>query len=187
MASCVVSSIRQPPGSHCRSETHRGNTSTIHLKHVVKMWQNVKKKKKKVWIFLQETEYHLLIPIFSQEINRFSRVADYFSFYKSDVEARGVVVDKLKQEHLHRQAVLVVSSGPRKLCRYMRDWIFKKCSTQEKIKNKQARVKHRLTKVCDPDSHTFVKHIEDHDHNEADEAGCDRGGHLWRYILLYRL
>lgn len=43
-------------------------------------------------------------------------MADCFSFNKGDVEAGGVVVDELKQEHLHRQAVLVVSHGPRELC-----------------------------------------------------------------------
>jgi len=39
-------------------------------------------------------------------------MANCFSFYKGNVETRGVVVDKLKEEHLQCQAVLIVSPGP---------------------------------------------------------------------------
>ena len=43
-----------------------------------------------------------------------------------------------------------------------------------------------LTKVCDPDGHSFIDNVEYHDYNKADDGGCDRGGHLWSHILLER-
>lgn len=59
---------------------------------------------------------YLLVPVFSQKINRVSRKADRFPFGEGDVETGGVIVDELKEEHLQSQAVLVVRLGPRKLC-----------------------------------------------------------------------
>lgn len=41
-----------------------------------------------------------------------------------------------------------------------------------------------LTKVCDPDGDPLIEDIEDHDDDKADERGRDRGGHLWRHVLL---
>lgn len=43
---------------------------------------------------------YLLVPVLSQKINRLSRVAGSFPFGEGDVETRGVIVDKLKEEHL---------------------------------------------------------------------------------------
>lgn len=59
---------------------------------------------------------YLLITVFSQEINGISGIANCFAFGEGDVETGGVVVDKLKEEHLQGQAVLVVRLGARKLC-----------------------------------------------------------------------
>lgn len=59
---------------------------------------------------------YLLVTVFSQEINRVSGIANCFPFGEGDVETGGVIVDKLKEEHLQGQAVLVVRLGPRKLC-----------------------------------------------------------------------
>lgn len=43
-------------------------------------------------------------------------MANRLPFEESDVETRGVIVDELKEEHLHGQAVLVVGLGPGQLC-----------------------------------------------------------------------
>lgn len=47
--------------------------------------------------------------------------------------------------------------------------------------------KKKLTEVGDPDGHTLVEHVEDHDDHEADDGGRDRRGHLGRHVLLQRL
>lgn len=60
---------------------------------------------------------HLFITVLSQDINRVSRKADRFPFEEGDVKAGRVIVDKLKQEHLQGQTVLVVRLCPRELCR----------------------------------------------------------------------
>lgn len=59
---------------------------------------------------------YLFVTVLSQEINRSSREADYFPFKEGDVEAGGVVVDELKEEHLEGKTVLVVCLRPRELC-----------------------------------------------------------------------
>lgn len=45
----------------------------------------------------------------------------------------------------------------------------------------------KLTEVGDPDGHALVEDVEDHDDDEADDGGRDRGGHLRRHVLLQRL
>lgn len=67
---------------------------------------------------------YLLIPVLSQKINWFPRMANRFSFHKGNVEAGGVIVDELKEEHLQSQAVLIVSHRTGKLCCPSRDGKF---------------------------------------------------------------
>lgn len=120
---------------------------------------------------------YLLVPVFSQEINRFSRKADCFPFGKGDVETGGVVVDELKEEHLEGQAVFVVRFGPWKLCRKDFRLNHMQVNTGQKYKSE-------LTKVSDPDGDPLIENVEDHDHNKADEGGGDGRCHLRRHVLL---
>lgn len=126
---------------------------------------------------------YLLVPVLSQEINRVSREANCFAFGEGDVETGGVIVDELKEEHLQSQAVLVVRLGPRKLCYCVSDqkgFRIKPHGTSQYW----AEVQFKLTKVGDPDGDPLIENVEDHNHDKADEGGCDRGGHLRRHILL---
>lgn len=112
-------------------------------------------------------------------------MANHFSFHKGNVEAGGVIVDELKEEHLQSQAVLVVSHSPGKLCCPIRDGKFLGLSrARTQAANEE---KHKRTIVCDPDGDALVEHIKDHDDNKADDGGCDRRGHLRRHVLLYWL
>lgn len=36
-----------------------------------------------------------------------------------------------------------------------------------------------LTHVSDPNSHSFIHEVEDHDDDKVDAGGGDRGGQLW--------
>lgn len=59
---------------------------------------------------------HLLIAESPKPVDRLSRIANHLPFEESDVETRRVIVHELKEEHLQRQAVLVLRFGPRQLC-----------------------------------------------------------------------
>lgn len=91
---------------------------------------------------------YLLVPELSQEINRLPGIANRFSFDKGDVETRGVIVDKLKEEHLQGQAVLVFCLGPRKLCYCVSDK--KGLRIKPGSSRERAEVQSQLTKVSDP-------------------------------------
>ena len=72
-----------------------------------------------VWfidIGAKQDKLYLLIPELPQDIDRLSWVANHLPLDEGDVETWGVVVDKLKQEHLHGQTVLIIRAGPRDLC-----------------------------------------------------------------------
>lgn len=63
---------------------------------------------------------HLLVPQaapFTKHVCVITRVTHEFAFEEGHVEAGGVVVDKLEQEHLHRQLVLVLQVGFGDLCK----------------------------------------------------------------------
>lgn len=96
----------------------------------------------------------LFVSVFAQPVHRVPRIADKFALEECDVEAGGVVVDKLEQEHLHGQAVLIISLGP---------WEFE---------------------VGDHDGHFLVDRVEDHDDDEANNGSRDGRGHLWGQVLL---
>lgn len=59
---------------------------------------------------------HLLIAERPKPVDGLSRIAHHLPFEESDVETGRVIVHKLKEEHLQRQAVLVLRFGPRQLC-----------------------------------------------------------------------
>lgn len=61
-------------------------------------------------------EPNLFIAVLSQEVDGVPGEADGLPFEEGDVEAGGVVVDELEEEHLQGEAVLVVRLGPRQLC-----------------------------------------------------------------------
>lgn len=53
---------------------------------------------------------------FAEHVGIFARVTHKFALEKGDVEAGGIVVDKLEEEHLHCQLVLILHMGFRNLC-----------------------------------------------------------------------
>lgn len=59
---------------------------------------------------------NLFIAVLSQQVDGIPRETDGLPFEEGDVEAGGVVVDELEEEHLQGEAVLVVRLGPRQLC-----------------------------------------------------------------------
>lgn len=56
---------------------------------------------------------NLFVAVLSQQVDGISGEADDLPFEEGDVEAGGVVVDELEEEHLQGKAVLVVRLGPR--------------------------------------------------------------------------
>lgn len=65
------------------------------------------------------TGTHLLVPQpapFAKHVLVLAGKTDKFSLKESNVEAGGVVVDKLEQEHLHGQPVLILMVGFGNLC-----------------------------------------------------------------------
>lgn len=69
----------------------------------------------------KKEEAYLFVTVLPQDVNGISGKADRFPFEEGDVKAGGVIVDKLKQEHLQRQTVLVVRLCPRELCHSAED------------------------------------------------------------------
>lgn len=100
--SCVVSSVRQPPGSHCTQYCtfHSRNTAAYQF----------------MQMFDRTEMSYLLIAEGAQPVDRLPRISHHLPFEESNVEAGRVIVHKLKEEHLQRQAVLVLRFGPRQLC-----------------------------------------------------------------------
>lgn len=64
--------------------------------------------------------WYLFIPQFAplaKHISIISGIADKLSLKKGHVEARRVVVDKLEEEHLHCQFVLILQVGLWDFCK----------------------------------------------------------------------
>lgn len=67
--------------------------------------------------------WYLFIPQFAplaKHISIISRIADKLALKEGHVEAGGVVVDKLEEEHLHRQLVLILQVGLRNFCQIVK-------------------------------------------------------------------
>lgn len=128
---------------------------------------------------------NLFIAVLSQEVDGIPGEAHGLPFEEGDVEAGGVVVDELEEEHLQGEAVLIVRLGPRQLCgwRQVRDGGQRRRSEPRSDPTPPT----ALTEVGDPDGDALVEDVEDHDDNEADDRSRDRGGHLGRHVLLQRL
>lgn len=60
---------------------------------------------------------HLLIPQFAKHVWVVTRITHKFSFEEGHVKAGRVVIDKLEQEHLHGQPVLILEVGFWDFCR----------------------------------------------------------------------
>lgn len=56
----------------------------------------------------------------AKHVSIITRVADKFALKESHVEAGGVVVDELEQEHLHRQFVLILQVGLGNFCQIIK-------------------------------------------------------------------
>ena len=63
---------------------------------------------------------HLLVPQFAEHVRVVTGMTHKFAFEEGHVEAGGVVVDKLEQEHLHGQPVFILQVGLWDFCRKQR-------------------------------------------------------------------
>ncbi len=64
---------------------------------------------------------YLFIPqVAPKHISILSRIADKLALKESHVEAGGIVVDELEEEHLHRQFVLILQVGLGNFCQMVK-------------------------------------------------------------------
>ncbi|KAF3854927.1 hypothetical protein F7725_022982, partial [Dissostichus mawsoni] len=126
---------------------------------------------------LNQTATRVTLNCAAKHIGIISRIADKFALKESHVEAGGIVVDKLEEEHLHRQFVLILQMGLGNFCHNHNGYI--KTQIRNTLVHSHAL---SLTHVSDPNSHSLIHEVEDHDDDKVDAGGCDRGGQLWRDV-----
>lgn len=64
-------------------------------------------------------DWYLFVPQsapLAKHVGIIPRIADKLALKESHIEAGGVVVDKLEEEHLHRQLVLILQVGLGNFC-----------------------------------------------------------------------
>lgn len=113
-----------------------------------------------------------------------------------------VKVSKLKRHNSNQVLNTLIKRDVKRFCRLVLALGVLSCTVKLKCHQKMSRncTDHSkestsdskfgvgcLTEIGDPDGDSLVEDVEDHDDDEADDGGCDGGGHLRRHVLLERL
>lgn len=94
--------------------------------------------------------WYLFIPQvapFAKHISIISRIANKLALKESHIEAGGVIVDKLEEEHLHSQFVLILQVGLWNFCHTIKKYLIYKLDFKY-IKQKHIFTFYRTFMIC---------------------------------------